>query len=144
MFFLLKSAFWLALVYAAMLYGFGPSRPVATGSVPFGSPSRQAAISSGYATLESAVTGATKGVETLCAQRLAECLGDAARLTALFDSSGAVEPLVIGPGASKARHAEKRTQQATVGIVASGPAEPPMPVADPRRQGRVSRLTSRL
>ena len=153
MFFVLKCAFWLALVYAAMLLGFGPSRPVssdtlATKTLPTKTlPTKTVSVDAGAdlarvgrAAMRAAVGGASTGLATLCAHRAADCLAEAGRLTALFDASGAVEPVMIGPAAAKVyRGGSDREVAMTVDHAAS--AEVPMPVADPRRRTKVSRLT---
>ena len=146
MFFLLKCAFWLALVYAAMLYGFGPVRPVSSDDVVSRPVSRQTAgdvARAGQAAVQAALGGATGGVTALCAHRPTDCLAEAARLKALFDASGAVEPLLV-EHPPKSRRSDPKTMPLAGGDVRHVSTSVPMPVADPRRQGRVSRLTSRL
>ena len=143
----MKCAFWLALVYAALLYGFGPIKPVSPGSVSSKVAPRQEAddmVRAGETAARSALSEATGGVAVLCARHPAECVADAARLKALFDSSGAVDPVAFGPATSKAPRADRRSPTRGTADVGSVAADVPMPVADPRRQGRVSRLTSRL
>lgn len=144
MFFLLKCAFWLALVYAAMLYGFGPIRAVSVD----GKPSTQAprpvaeeALHASQAVVQAAVGGAATGAAALCAHRPTECLAEGARLTALFDASGVVEPSPIERG-RKTHRSDRSPLADGDGRLAS--TSVPMPVPDPRRLGKVSRLTSGL
>ena len=144
MFFLLKCAFWLALVYAAMLYGFGPVRRVAfddgaTKRAPAADVAR-----AGQTAMRAAISDATSSVAAMCAHRPTECLADAARLKALFEASGAVEPVVIAQRTPKARRVDTKRVSLEATVPSPVGTDIPMPVADPRRQGRVSRLTSRL
>ncbi len=124
--FLLRCAFWLSIVYAAMFFGlpWAATRSDATAASPtvVGADPLDA-----RAFGRSAAAQAVAGVVKLCGGHERECLGDAAGLTALVESAIAGEPdYVTGRTAGPGRIAAK-----------DGAA--PLPVPDPRRHGMLTR-----
>jgi hypothetical protein len=103
--FFLRCIFWLSIVYASMSWTNGAltNRDLVQGSAKAG---RVAA---------EAVDMASSGLSVLCKRHPADCLADAARLTALVDASASPAP---------------RAAEAPASTIAAVP----MPVPDPRRQ----------
>ena len=125
--FLLRCAFWLSIVYAAMFFGppWTAARPAATDASP---------TTVGVHHLDarafepSAAAKAVVGVVKLCGGHERECLGDAAGLTALVASAIAGEP----------EYVTGRTAAGPGRITAKDDAAP-LPVPDPRRHGMLTR-----
>ena len=138
MFFLLKCGVWLAIVYAAILYGIGPLGRLATDQTR-----QQATHDVAQADRTPSVVGGWVDGRTSpnpCAMRRAECLADAARLTALLESSLRSDP-GEPPKTSHAERPRKTDVSSEAGTIPRGPL--PMPVPDPRRRVVPSRLSSK-
>ena len=105
--FFLRCVFWLSIVYASMSWTNGAlsNRDLV-----------QSTAKAGHVAVE-AVDMASSGLSVFCKRRPADCLADAARLTALVDASAASTP------------SEADTSVSAVSAV-------PMPVPDPRRDAR--------
>ncbi len=115
MFFPLRCAFWLSIVYASMSWAPGTLAP---GSV--GSGLASTLVETGRSQADSLVTSATASAAEFCARHAPECIAEAARLTSLF-------------AASERRDGADADEPATTATI-------PLPVRDPRRRIRDAKL----
>lgn len=109
--FFLRCAFWLSIVYASMSWTPGTLAPVNVGS---------SLVAAARSQAESLVTSAATSASDLCGRHPAECIAEAARLTAL----------VTVTGHSAQADADEPATTATI----------PLPVPDPRRHARDAKL----
>lgn len=110
--FLLRCAFWLSIVFASMSWGEGALR----------SPGLATSVGVTATTLRAAADRSLGGISAFCKDREAACLRDAARLTALVDTT--LQPV----------------DRDDV-IVQDRVIDPPLPPPAPRRRAAASMLT---